>query len=194
MALTGKRDLFCREYLKDLNAKQAALRAGYSNADAGKEGHRLLADELVQQHIAALAAERNQELKIEARDVLLELLRIASVDPSPMLEDNGAVKSIHDIPIDIRRTIASVDIEEIYERIGEKPDREKVEVGRVKKIKFWNKNAALEALGRHLALFKDVIEHRFDGGAPPADIEVAAKCAAILEAARREAKEIAALV
>jgi phage terminase small subunit len=181
MALTGRRDLFAREYLKDLNGTQAAIRAGYAPAGAHVEGSRLLADEEVQAHIAGLAAARNTELKIEAREVLEELLRLAMQDIAPAFNDDGTLKQIHEIPADIRRAIAGVEVEELFEGRGQ--DRE--QVGVLKKVKFWNKNQALEALGRHLALFKDVIEHRFEGGIVPSDIEAAAKAAAILEDARR---------
>lgn len=36
MALTDKQDMFCREYLIDLNATQAAIRAGYSAKTANR--------------------------------------------------------------------------------------------------------------------------------------------------------------
>lgn len=180
MALTGKRDLFAREYLKDLHAANAARRAGYSptSCDSG-EGGRLLADPLVQDHIAELAAERNTELKIEAREVLLELQRLAMQDPAALVDENEVPHKLTDIPIDLRRTIASVEIEEMYAGRGE----ERASVGRLHKIKFWNKNHALESLGRHLALFKDSLDLNA-GKSDASDMDISAKLAAILEAVR----------
>lgn len=183
MALTGRRELFAHEYLKDLNATQAAIRAGYSTSDAAKEGHRLLADSAVQALVAALAAERNTELKIEARDVLLELQRLAMIDPMPLVNEHGCVRTLDELPIDVRRTIASLEVEQRWEG----PRGEDKDCVVTTKVKFWNKNQALEALGRHLALFKDVIEHLVKGGIVVADSEAAAKLAAILEDARRRA-------
>jgi len=188
--LKGKREVFCREYLKDLDGTQAATRAGYSAHSARQQACDLLAEQEIQDRVAELSAARNQKFEVEAVEVLRELHRLATQDPIALVNENGVPHELADIPIDLRRTIASIEIEELYAGRGEAREN----TGRLHKIKFWNKNAALEALGRHLALFKDVIEHRFDGGAPPADIETAAKAAAILEAARREAKEIAALV
>lgn len=180
MALTGKRDLFAREYLKDLNATQAATRAGYAPKSCNEEGSRLLADPLVQEHIANLAAERNIELKIEARDVLLELQRLAMQDPAALVDENEVPHKLTEIPIDLRRTIASVEIEEMYAGRGE----ERASIGRLHKIKFWNKNHALESLGRHLALFKDSLDLNGKLKLDASDMEISALVAAILEAAR----------
>lgn len=180
MALTGKRELFAREYLKDLNATQAATRAGYAPAGCAVEGCRLLADPLVQAHIAELAAERNEELKINARDVLLELHRIASQDPAALVDENEVPHKLSEIPIDLRRTIASLEIEELYAGRGE----ERTSIGRLHKIKFWNKNHALESLGRHLALFKDSLDLSASLKLDASDMETSALVAAILEAAR----------
>lgn len=154
MELKGRRELFAREYLIDLNGTQAALRAGYSPASARTEASQLLAHAEVQERIAELAAARNEKLEIKAEDVLRELHRMLVADVATAIDEaTGALKPIHEIPIDLRRTIASVDVEEMYEWIGERPNREKVEVGRVKKIKFWSKERAAEMLGKHLALF-----------------------------------------
>lgn len=151
MELKGRRELFCREYLKDLNASRAAHRAGYAPASAKQTGSELLAVEEVQDRIAELAASRNEKLEIDAQDVLLELLRLLTTDLAQAFTDDGALKPIHEIPIDCRRAIASFEVEELFEGRGK--DRE--HVGALKKVKFWSKDRAIEMLARHLALFKD---------------------------------------
>lgn len=183
MGLTGKQDLFAREYLKDLNAAAAARRAGYAPGSSDVEGTRLLSNPKVQARIAELAAERNEELKIDAREVLRELYRIATADPAELIDENHVPHNLNDIPIDLRRTIASVEIEELFEGRGEARER----TGRLHKIKFWNKNQALEALGRHLALFKDSLALTGPNGEPLqlGDMQVCAKLATIFEEARR---------
>jgi len=152
MELKGKRELFCREYLaKNLHGTNAALAAGYSLGSARTHASQLLAQADIQERIADLAAERNEELKIEAREVLVELRRLAMADPAALIDENEVPHKLNDIPIDLRRTIASVEIEELFEGRGEAREH----VGRLHKIKFWNKNQALDSLARHLALFKD---------------------------------------
>ena len=181
MELKGKREVFCREYLaKKLNGTKAALAAGYSPDSARTIASQLLADPEIQDRIAELAEERNEELKIEARDVLLELQRLAMQDPVALVDENEVPHKLSDLPIDLRRTIASVEIEELYSGRGE----ERSNIGRLHKIKFWNKNQALESLGRHLALFKDSLDLNGTVKIDASDMETSAKAAAILEAAR----------
>src|SRR5258706_5105 len=120
MEIKGKREMFCREYIaKNLHGTNAALAAGFSPKDARTYASRLLAEPEIQERIAELAQERNEELKINARDVLLELHRIASQDPAALVDENEVPHKLTDIPIDLRRTIASVEIEEMYAGRGE---------------------------------------------------------------------------
>lgn len=60
MALTEKQEMFCREYLINLNATQAAIRAGYSENTARKIGSENLTKLDVQNRIAELKANRNE--------------------------------------------------------------------------------------------------------------------------------------
>lgn len=156
--LQGKRELFAREYLaRNLCAKDAAEAAGYSRDRAVVTGCELLATPEVQDRIAELAAARNQRLEITADEVLLELRRMLTADVALLTDEKGCVKAVDDIPLDLRRTIASIDVEEIWEGRGE--DRE--QVGVLKKVRFWNKEKAAELLGKHLKLFteKHEVEH-----------------------------------
>ena len=80
MPLARKQHRFMVEYLVDLNATQAALRAGYSARTAAQQGSRLLKNVGVQ---AALAPEQVQQLeavKVRIEDVLRDLKAIAHTD------------------------------------------------------------------------------------------------------------------
>ncbi|ELI8281142.1 terminase small subunit [Yersinia enterocolitica] len=74
--LTPKQELFCREYLKDLNATQAAIRAGYSEKTAQVQSSRLLSNVMVQQRVSELAAERNSRVGIDADYVLRQAVKL----------------------------------------------------------------------------------------------------------------------
>ncbi|ENR1382198.1 TPA: terminase small subunit [Yersinia enterocolitica] len=74
--LTPKQELFCREYLKDLNATQAAIRAGYSEKTAQVQSSRLLSNVMVQQRVSELAAERNIRVGIDADYVLRQAVKL----------------------------------------------------------------------------------------------------------------------
>ncbi|HAL7886072.1 TPA: terminase small subunit, partial [Escherichia coli] len=71
--LTPKQELFCREYLKDLNGTQAAIRAGYSEKTANEQASRLLANVNVQKFVAELKSARVEQTGIDAAYVLRRL-------------------------------------------------------------------------------------------------------------------------
>jgi len=76
MALTDKQEMFCREYLIDLNATQAAIRAGYSKKSANEQGAQNLAKLSIAQRIIELKAERNERVEVNADYVLRRLVEI----------------------------------------------------------------------------------------------------------------------
>ena len=83
--LTWKRDAFCSEYLKDRNATQAAIRAGYSEKTAKEQGYRLLTNVHVKARINELMRERAQRLEIETTDVLQRLWEKATADVNELV-------------------------------------------------------------------------------------------------------------
>lgn len=78
--LTEKQKRFCEEYLIDLNATQAAIRAGYKEKTAYAQGQRLLKKVEVQLYLKELMEQRSQRTEITADTVLKELAKIASAD------------------------------------------------------------------------------------------------------------------
>lgn len=78
MPLTDKQQRFVSEYLVDLNATQAAIRAGYSAKTANREGSRLLSKVDVADAIAAKAADKAAALDLSAERVLRGLFEEAT--------------------------------------------------------------------------------------------------------------------
>lgn len=78
--LTDKQARFCEEYLIDLNATQAAIRAGYSEKTANEQGARLLANVSVQEKIAELKAERAKRTEMTQDSVIQELAAVARAE------------------------------------------------------------------------------------------------------------------
>lgn len=70
--MTPKQEAFVREYLIDLNATQAAIRAGYSQQTAEQQGHQLLKKTSVAEAVAQAQAERAEKCDIDALWVLRE--------------------------------------------------------------------------------------------------------------------------
>ena len=78
--LTPKQKKFCNEYLIDLNATQAAIRAGYSKKTANEQGARLLARVSVTEYLQKRLADRQQRTEITQDRVLQELAGIGFAD------------------------------------------------------------------------------------------------------------------
>ncbi|CNI61121.1 terminase small subunit [Yersinia bercovieri] len=138
--LTDKQELFAREYLKDLNATQAAIRAGYSEKTAQVQSSRLLSNAMVQDRIAGLKGDRCEEVGIDAAYVLRRLVEIDQMDVLDILLPNGELKPIKDWPKTWRTTLSGIDVTEMS---GDAP-------GFLKKIKWPDKVKNLELLGKHV--------------------------------------------
>ncbi len=87
--MTPKQRRFVAEYLVDLNATQAALRAGYSARTAPQQGSRLLKNAQVQAAIAGQQAQQLEAVEVRIEDVLRDLKAIAHTDPHVLSEQSG---------------------------------------------------------------------------------------------------------
>lgn len=138
----------------DLNATQAAIRAGYSPKTAGAIGEKLLKKAEISADIERRKTAQLERVEVRADEVLAELKRLGLSDLRDAFDSNGHLLDVKSLPDDIAHSIAGIEVEELFEGHGE--DRE--HIGRVKKIKLWDKNKALESLGRHLQLFIDRVK------------------------------------
>lgn len=148
---TPKQQRFCEEYLLDLNATQAAIRAGYSKDTAGQIGHELLKKPEIEAEIERLQEKRSGKLGIKAEDVLRETYLMAMSDIGEAFDESGQLKKIHDMPVHLRRMISSVEVDELW--APKEDGKGKERVGFTRKIKFWSKEKALHLLGQHLNVF-----------------------------------------
>ena len=88
--MTDKQARFCEEYMVDLNATQAAIRAGYSPASAKTVGPRLLENVGVQKFIAQLQAEQSRRTGVSTDRVVRELAKIAFVNAADLIDPKTA--------------------------------------------------------------------------------------------------------
>lgn len=185
MALTDKQEMFCREYLIDLNATQAAIRAGYSDNTARKIGSENLTKPDIAQRIIDLKSERNERVEVNADYVLRRLVEIDEMDVLDILKDDGGLKMVHEWPKIWRTTLSGLDILTRVTNFDEKM-MENI----LKKIKWPDKVKNLELLGKHISVmaFKEQASHEHTGknGGP---IEVAALTKDEYKAARQEMLE-----
>lgn len=154
--LTDKQEMFCREYLIDLNATQAAIRAGYSKRTAAVTACENLIKPNIQNRIAELKQQRNEQVGVNAKYVLDRLIEIDQMDVLDILREDGSIKPISEWPKIWRTYMSGMDISELWEGQGE--DRE--QTGLLKKIKWPDKVKNLELLGRHVEVqaWKDKVE------------------------------------
>lgn len=155
--LTQKQEMFCREFLIDLNGTQAAIRAGYSENTAGAIGHENMTKPEIQNRINELKIERLKRLNINQDYVLIRLVEIDQLDVLDIMNDDLSFKPLGEWPKVWRQFICGIDLSEIKE-ISEGND--KVIGSVLKKIKWPDKVKNLELLGKHvdIAAFKDRVE------------------------------------
>ncbi|HCR2080190.1 TPA: terminase small subunit [Enterobacter kobei] len=94
MALTDKQEMFCRKYLIDLNATQAAIWAGYSVNTARKIGSENLTKPDVHDYITELKSQRCDLVGIDAAYVFRRLTEIDQIDVLDILTSTGELKPV----------------------------------------------------------------------------------------------------
>ena len=149
--LTPKQAEFARHYLIDLNATQAAIRAGYSRRAARQIGDENMSKPAVSAAIADAMKKRSQRSEITADRVLAELAKIAFFDIRKLLNADGTMKPRDQLDDDIAAAIAGIELSEVR-------DGEGTPIGVLKKIKIADKLVALDKLARHLGLLQDKIK------------------------------------
>lgn len=157
MALTDKQEMFCREYLIDLNATQAAIRAGYSEKTANRTASENLSKPDIQSRIAELKAQRNDLVGINATYVLNRLVEIDQMDVLDILNDDGSLKKISLWPKAWRTSLTGLEISTTIQNF----DEETAETI-LKKVKWPDKVKNLELLGKHIKVqaFKEQVEQK----------------------------------
>lgn len=146
--MTKKQKLFVDEYLIDLNATQAAIRAGYSPDTAGSIGGENLKKPEISAAIAKAMAERSRRTGINQDRILQEIAKLALVNIADVVDlETGKIKESA-----TKEDLACI------QSIKIKP----TEFGTEREIKFYDKKGSLEMAGKHLGMFKDKLELEAD--------------------------------
>lgn len=145
--LTDKQKKFVEEYLIDLNATQACIRAGYSSKYADREGHKLVENSRVSEAIAESMAERSRRTGINQDRIVQELARIAFVKITDVVDPDGEINT--NASDDDLACIESYKVEDSDSVNGSSSKRE---------VKLASKIKALELLGKHVGMWNDKIQ------------------------------------
>lgn len=146
--LTAKQQKFVEEYLIDLNATQAAIRAGYSTKTAKEIGCENLSKPNVRACVDKAIAERSKRTGVNADRVVAELAKIALIKSSDVLDFEDATVKDGALDDDLA-AIQSVRVKKSNSENGETVERE---------IRLNDKIKALELLGKHLGMFTDKVK------------------------------------
>lgn len=141
--LTPKQQRFVQEYLIDLNATQAAIRAGYSPKNADCIGPKLLAKPQIAALIAAAKQQRAERTGIDADWVLQQLKEIYDTDRTAIYTDDQKLRPIKDWPERLRRLLRGIKKSEL--------------------LFYGDPVRVLELIGKHVAVnaFPQKFQHEF---------------------------------
>lgn len=150
MKLTPKQKAFVDEYLIDLNATQAAIRAGYSEKTARAVGAENLTKPNIQTAIQERIQEREKRTEVTQDMVVQQLAKVAFSDLKEYVEwgPNGIVIRPSD---NVDGTVLQSISETMLPKGGKKTE-----------IKLTDKMKALELLGKHLGMFSDKMKVDLD--------------------------------
>ncbi len=141
-----KHEAYCLEYMLDLNATQAYIRAGYSKKGARVGASNLLAKTNIQKRIQELFTERSKRTKCSADTILIKLVQIFDLDLAECFDENGILLSVPDMPEHIRKSIGGIDTSKSITKNSEGTTVEEI----TKKLKLLDRLKALELAGRHI--------------------------------------------
>jgi phage terminase small subunit len=164
MALNERQRRFVDEYLKDLNATQAAIRAGYSKKTSEQTASRLLSFVKVKEAIAEAMKNREKRTEITQDKVLRELAKIGFANMADYMKagaDGDPYLDFSKLTPDQAAALVEVTVEDFKDGRGE----DARDVRRVK-FKLADKRAALVDIGKHLGMFKDRVEFTGKDGGP----------------------------
>lgn len=148
-SLNDKQKQFCREFIVDFNATQAAIRAGYSGKSARSQACELLTKPNIQAFLADLKAKRSKKTQITAERVLQELARIGLSDIGQFINDENVPLSVKKLTKSNRAAVSMVKYKTrtYYDSTG------KPVVVESHELSLWDKLSALDKIGRHLGMW-----------------------------------------
>lgn len=149
MALSAKQKLFCEQYLIDLNATQAAIRAGYSESTARQIGSENLSKPDIQSYISELQLQLAKNANVTPEMVISELKKVGFSNIQDFIDEGNTIKDLSSIPRDVAASVKT--IKKVVTEWGSGDD-----AGTKTSVSFevYDKLAALEKIGRHLGIFE----------------------------------------
>jgi len=158
--LTDLQRRFVQEYITNGNVATAAYKTVHSRGEGmnrttlNKEAQKLRKHSAVDAAIRKIIGHNMTRFMITNERILQEMACVAFLDPADLLEDDGSVKPIHEMPEEARRAISGLDVSEIWDG----PRGERQVVGTLKKLGITSKMKALSELARIRNMITDKVE------------------------------------
>lgn len=150
--LNDKQRAFVREYLKDSNGKQAAIRAGYSAKTAEAKASALLRIVKVREALEKAVQSMEERIGLSVERVLKEAMKIAFLDPRALFDERGQLRPIHTLEPDVAAAIGGIDQVEMLAGASIGEDGVKIVDTWCKKIKLNSKIDGLKILADYLRM------------------------------------------
>lgn len=149
--LNAKHEAFCLAYIANgQNATRAAIEVGYTQNASRQAGHRLYSDPLIRARIKELLDEKFKALHMGADEVLARAALIARADIRGLFNDDGTLKSPHELNDAEAAALAGLDVLEEFSGTG----KDRVKVGETKKVRLRDPMAAIRLLAEHHKLVR----------------------------------------
>lgn len=147
----ARRDLFVQHYIANGgNATQAAISAGYAPKSAKQTGHEVLTHPDVTANITEHRNRLREKTGLTTERVAQELAKLVFSDPRKLVDEEGRIRPLHELEDEVAGSLASIEVFEEFEGRGD----QRVKIGETKKVKLWDKNAAIEKAMKHLGMFE----------------------------------------
>ena len=147
--MNKKMEVFCQEYVNDLNGTQAAIRSGYSEKTAYSIGSRLLKNVEVQAKIKELQGDLQKASEITALRILQEHKKIAFSSISHLHNSWIELKEFENLTAEQKSCIKSINTKVVRRNIGTKENPDVVDIEYVK-IELYDKQKALDSISNLL--------------------------------------------
>lgn len=148
--LSARHERFCREYVIDLNATQAYIRAGYKSSGANAKASRLLANDSISSRVRELQDEINEKLHLSAVETIKNVSLMANFDIIDFYNNDLTIKPLDELRLEVRACI--VGVETISLQVS-KFEYQKIEV-----YKLADKVKNNDMMMKHHGLYKEKIE------------------------------------
>jgi phage terminase small subunit len=144
---------FVEEYIANgRNAKQAykKFHPKVTERTAEVEGSKFLRKPEVAAYLQQRELELQDKSQLTTERVLKELSRLVFIDVRKLYKEDGSLKAPHELDDDTAAALASIETEELYDNSGE----ERKPIGKLKKVRLFNKSEAIRDAMKHLGLFE----------------------------------------